>query len=739
MAATFAAARTPAPTLTQLHSFALPFPIEGITMSGDEALIAVSMKTDASDSSVQIYDRQTQKPLVKIASEKKPIAHIRFDHYTRHLAVVNPETIQVWNLEEFPTQPDPSLPLPQEYLTAEIAHEMLPHSEIKFSQHGAVLFWGEKEQIQEWAFSEKPFEIKSLWTGASDALQSFAFDAPEKWLAFSQIKDKQIFLVHPHQKHKKPHLDYHHFPVVQVLFTTPETLLSLDTSGNLIWGNLNSRLKTHGVFLSHLSPQETTQGVHPISQNQFALIAQNGETSQAMAYLIDENGSLWEKIPLAHPKSFTTSPTGAYLLAASSPQKVDLYQLTPHQDPRDYIRHLKEQGATEMARHYRNHLAQLPPTLSNIEPAPENLQHWLDSLNRAIRAERWIEVQQWIAKILKKEAQNPQALSAQKLLEEHQDSLLLEQAKAEIQKENFQQAIRILTQIPKTSTHRSEARQWIAEVETKIRLKNALENSKQALRLQNWAKAKALLTPVLTQDPTHPEAQSLLSEIEAHEQATHLWNVLTFLALAGLVFALGLAAMKKRQFIVDWLSLKEKESPPLKPAVRRKKQDPLSDNSLEKKKFLETLEKTKTVLELSKKADGTAKYTARLIDFEAEIAVIRKKGGQPDAPYNHLSNQLLHILQTLRAFRFESEQKQSQSDAKPPPKKDAKPDYYQILQVSPDATLAEIKQAYHEQMKAYHPDLHQNSGFEWVKKEAEAQTRLIQEAYDTLKNQQFRP
>lgn len=731
-------ARTPQNSLTRIQSFTLPFPIQGITMSGDEALIAVSMKSEDSASQVQIYDRKTQKPLVKIDSEGKPLEQIRFDHYTRHLALVNAETLQLWNLEEFPSQSDPALSLSPRYLTGEVEHAMPSESEIAFSRHAPALLWGEREQIQQWLFSEKPFQINSLWTGTSESLQSFAFDTHEKWLAYSQINDKRIFLVQPHQKQKKPHLDYHHFPVVQVLFTAPETILSLDTAGNLIWGNANSRLKTHGLFLKNLSPQETTQSVHPLHENQFVIITQNAETSQTAAYLIDKTGTQLEKIPLAHAKSFAASPTGAYLLAASSPNQVDIYQRTPHQKPVDYIQHLRQQGATEMARHYRNHLEKLPTELSTLEEASTGLQSLLDQLNAAIRAERWATVQQWIAKILEKDAQNPQALSAQKLLEQHQDSVLLEQGKGQIQQENFDQAIRVLTQIPKTSAHREEARQLIAEAENNILLQNAVEKSKQEVRLQNWAKAKALLAPVLTQNPNHAEAQALLKEIEAQEQTDSVLNFLTLLAFAGLLGALAVVAFKKRKWLVDWLSLTETESAPLKPPVGRKKLDPLSDNSLEKKKFLDTLEKTKTVLALSKKADRTAKYTARLIDFEAEIAVIRKKASQPKAPYNHLSHQLLHILQTIRGFNFESEPKPSQKQEKPAPPKNQKTNYYQILKVSPDANLEEIKRAYHEQMKAYHPDLHQNSGFDWVKKEAEAKTRLIQEAYDTLKDPQIR-
>ena len=58
------------------------------------------------------------------------------------------------------------------------------------------------------------------------------------------------------------------------------------------------------------------------------------------------------------------------------------------------------------------------------------------------------------------------------------------------------------------------------------------------------------------------------------------------------------------------------------------------------------------------------------------------------------------------------------------PKKSAlsKSDYYQILGVSPNATLTEVREAYFRKVKMYHPDINPSS-------EAKILFEQVQEAY----------
>ena len=61
---------------------------------------------------------------------------------------------------------------------------------------------------------------------------------------------------------------------------------------------------------------------------------------------------------------------------------------------------------------------------------------------------------------------------------------------------------------------------------------------------------------------------------------------------------------------------------------------------------------------------------------------------------------------------------------------DAFVDYYRLLRVGPDASLEDIKKAYRERMRFFHPDGHRDDpGRRAI---AEAESKEINEAYKTL-------
>jgi DnaJ domain len=81
------------------------------------------------------------------------------------------------------------------------------------------------------------------------------------------------------------------------------------------------------------------------------------------------------------------------------------------------------------------------------------------------------------------------------------------------------------------------------------------------------------------------------------------------------------------------------------------------------------------------------------------------------------------------------EQARQEPPPRPPAGGDgAEPTHYEVLQLSPAASLEEIRVAYLKLLKQYHPDLHTASQFDWVRAESERMSRRISAAYQVLGN-----
>jgi len=60
---------------------------------------------------------------------------------------------------------------------------------------------------------------------------------------------------------------------------------------------------------------------------------------------------------------------------------------------------------------------------------------------------------------------------------------------------------------------------------------------------------------------------------------------------------------------------------------------------------------------------------------------------------------------------------------------------YKVLQISRDATDDEVKKAYREMAKKYHPDRVASLGDDAIRKAAEAKFQSVNEAYESIKNE----
>jgi DnaJ-domain-containing protein 1 len=87
--------------------------------------------------------------------------------------------------------------------------------------------------------------------------------------------------------------------------------------------------------------------------------------------------------------------------------------------------------------------------------------------------------------------------------------------------------------------------------------------------------------------------------------------------------------------------------------------------------------------------------------------------------------------------RFLDFREQANLLSTPPPREGTaeeskkEPTYYEVIGVDPSASQEEIKKAYRDKLKQYHPDIFMNQP-EWVREQAEKMSKKLNEAYEVL-------
>jgi len=621
--ATILVAKPATKYLSYSSSFQVPHPVKALSISADEALIAVAMDRQ-SGSIIQLYDRQSTKPIARITLDNTQIRSIEFNPRQRQLAVRGSQGLQLWNLENLPNQPDISLS-PKNLIWKYEAKEV---PQIQFSRQKESLRWAEGLQLKELSLRSSSDSPKTLWTGSSNnpktlwtgssnnPINRFAFDPLEQLLAISYKNENDIHLFQMGRQQKRPELDYHFFPIVDLHFSKSNVVISLDKERNMVWGHTATRVKVHGPVLKGISKNETTLEVQPIYEDQFFLIkTQSQQTNQNFAYVIEKSGNMLKKFSLVTENGTAVSPTGAFIAISNVVQNIEIYKTNIHQSPRDYIRQLNNMGAVETARHYRNHLDQRALQLSS---GKTSIQVLLENLKTVEAIGQWSKVKHWIAEILKQEPKNSEALQALERLEQNQDFVLLEEGQKALEESDETQAIRLLVQISKNSKYYEKARELIKIAEKQVQIELKLQQAQHEMKRKRWAGAKALLKQVLEHNPTQMEAQALLDEIEGQDMLDSVWNIFTVLVGIGVLTGFGIFLFHRREKLLNWLAMEEsQEESSLKPPLRKraKAQSETFETTPEEKYFLETLTKTKQVLKLTKAQDMRNQHTARLLDY----------------------------------------------------------------------------------------------------------------------------
>jgi len=132
---------------------------------------------------------------------------------------------------------------------------------------------------------------------------------------------------------------------------------------------------------------------------------------------------------------------------------------------------------------------------------------------------------------------------------------------------------------------------------------------------------------------------------------------------------------------------------------------------------------------LAQQADVNREHTSFLMELQAELAAFQRRLSDPSVDLNPIHQRLKVANAELRQLKFS---RPEPPPAKPSAQAESEPTWYEVLDVPETASEPEIRANYHRLLKQYHPDLHNESGFTWVKEQADVMTKRIATAYQVL-------
>ena len=736
-------------------------PVRQLTISADEAILALGMQ-DGDDTLVEFRDRRSGRILGNLRSASNELTQLSFHPTRRQLLVGGDKRLELWQVDNLPGR-DAELPALQQRIWERTVQQ--PLGQADFSQQKDLLRWSEGQQLYE-LDTQPPYSSRLLWTGEKidQPLKHFAFSPNEQRIAVSHANQTGIRLVDSQRQHMLPPLDYHLLPPVDFHFSTEQQLVSIDEERNLLWANPESRLQEHRPELE-LSGRSKPERLLPLPGDKIAVISTEGDTTKA--HIFNREGTEQQQLLLYSTGSIARSPTGAYLASADY-DSVQLFETKEHQSPEDYIRQLQDRGANETARRYRNQL-DTPAALATSKAAetstgPSSLELQVEQLRNAEREKDWLRTERLLGDILRIDPQNAEALTVRERMRQQEQEIQLGKGEQLLKNGEYDAAISQFKQVPKDSPLYTEARRQLALAEQQIRVQFRVQSAEQEMRSQNWDGARTFLLMALEQDPNNSQVQSLLEKIETKQTNARLVLLAVLLVLLLVGGLLGWFGWKYRERIACWVSQEDPrqqararayaEAQAVAQAEEQRKA--AEQRALDEQHFQETLCKTRELLRLAQRKDTERQHAMRLVDFEAEINLIERQALEKQTSLRQLAGKLLFIQQTLRSLRFyvrartsqraEEQQQRRQQQSKQQERQQpgssrtsaVGQNYYELLGISPKATVSEIRKAYHEKLKEYHPDRHQNAEFDWIRKQAESMTRLLGEAYEVLVHEEQR-
>jgi DnaJ-domain-containing protein 1 len=360
---------------------------------------------------------------------------------------------------------------------------------------------------------------------------------------------------------------------------------------------------------------------------------------------------------------------------------------------------------------------------------------------------------------------------------------LYDLAKIEADNGAYQASLELIKQIPLDDPEYGKSRELKRIVFAAIEIQNSISSAREQVTKGNYQSAKILLENALARNPGSEELNRQLDLVEDKLDDTAwfdvLLNLLLLMILALLAFAVwrypsfflrqtaGMIGKTRKRFgFAGMESLKTDDKRDLR------------------RQFVYKLDETRRSLNRAAIKDTDRRFKNTWMEMTARLNTMEKRARLNDTYLSEFLSDLEKILVSIArlvsqnerksTFRFEKESaarpnREQESTVKPnrgnqsttSPNRDKEstkksnqqsekterkesekpkqsepqpktPNYYEILGVSKNASLDEIKRAYRLKMKEYHPDRHNSSDFTWVKEEADRRTKLVQEAYTKL-------
>ncbi|MBI3994196.1 MAG: J domain-containing protein [Candidatus Lambdaproteobacteria bacterium] len=751
---------------TLVGSAELAGPILAVAINADESLLTAAVADKGGATRVAVYDRRSMNLLGALRAELGPEPQAAFSPAADLLLLWGRTAAELWDVPIAPLAPEGTLEPSHRRWRMEFEGD--PPAQAVFGEPPQQVFWIRAGQMFARSVNAKDAAPAAPQWTSEQGTAPFAGLAPglrDGTLAVFRRGDKTIGVVTAQPGGLPSSLEGHRFAVEALTRYRAGTLVSIDQGHTLIrWQEQRDPRRT--TYLKTMPTGFATAAIGNLAEPWWLLVARGLEGAAPLLVNADA-GSVQPMSEGQGASAVTASPTGRYVLLGKG-HTLALFQFAFPEAPASYVRRLHQRGAYQVAQHYADQLdpAGITPALrgpleAELKRLPASGVAVDDLLARLTDAEAAGDAEgmrYWADKVLERQPANQPALAALERMSVFQEQKTLETAREAMERGENLIAINLLSsRIGPNSPHFQDAQRLLGEAESRRRAQTALEQAREKMNLSNFPAARAIVGEVLREEPDNPAAMSLLEEID-RRAAGPLGSVAVRVGIVALLVA-GAALLYRTR--ARWLGLwrlpprQAGAAPRDEPhaggapgggrggagagATRRPGPRPAGaarptrDRSAE---LAGLLDKTEEMVRLFRQWDTQNQHTSLLLEFEAELHSLHRRLRDGGADVRGMEARLNAMQSHLRRLQFQRKpEPEAPQDAA---KADAEPSLYELLQVPPDAAPETIKSAYHQRLKEYHPDLHSNSDFAWVKSEAERMSKRIGEAYEVLKDQSRR-